>query len=56
MTATGWWEEVAGNELAQGDVLAEVEVPRVPELPTDEADQAEIDVETADLDVTTPAR
>lgn len=51
MTATGWWEEVAGSELAQGDVLAEVEVPRVPELPTDEAHRAEIDVETVDLDV-----
>lgn len=51
MTATGWWEEVTGRELAQGDVLPGLEVPRVPALPDHGAGRAEIEVETVDLDV-----
>lgn len=51
MTTAGWWEEVTGSDLAQGDMLDGVEVPLVTPLPDDGAGQAEIEVETVDFDV-----
>lgn len=49
MTADGWWAETRGPDLAQGDLVAGLAVPRVA-TPVDAAVD-HVDVETVTLDV-----